>query len=42
MDLSKALNQLKRINHDLLIAKLYAFDFDKSNLKILFSYLNDR
>ena len=39
IDLSKALNQLNTINHDLLIAKLPAYDFDKSSLKIPFSYL---
>ena len=39
MDLSKAFGT---INHDLLIAKLHAYGFDKSNFKLLFSYLNNR
>lgn len=39
MDLSKAFDT---INHELLIAKLYAYGFDKDALKIIFSYLNDR
>ena len=39
MDLSKAFGI---INHDLLISKLHACDFDKSSLKLLFSYLNNR
>ena len=39
MDFIKALDT---INHDLLIAKLHAFNFDNSNLKPPCSYLNDR
>ena len=39
MDQSKAFDI---INHDLLIAKLHAHGFDKSSLKLLFSYLNNR
>ena len=30
------------INHDLLIAKFHAYGFDKSSLKLPFSYLNNR
>ena len=39
MDFIKALDTIK---HDLLIAKLHAFNFDNSNLKPPCSYLNDR
>ena len=39
MDLSKAFDTL---NHELLIAKLEAYGFDKSALVILLSYLSDR
>ena len=38
-DLSKAFDCL---NHDLLIAKLSAYGFDKSALKFIYSYLKDR
>ena len=39
MDLSKAFDVL---NHELLIAKLNAYGFSHSSLKLLFSYLTDR
>ena len=39
MELSKAFDT---INHDLLIAKVHAYDFDRSGLKLLFSYLNNK
>ena len=39
MDLSKAFDT---INYDLLIAKLHAYGFSKSALKLLYSYLTDR
>ena len=39
MDLSKALDT---INHELLIAKLGAYGFDKSALTIILNYLSDR
>ena len=39
MDLSKAFDSL---NHDLLIAKLYAYGFDKKSLRLIQSYLSDR
>ena len=39
LDLSKAFDT---INHELLIAKMYAYGFSKDALKIVHSYLNDR
>ena len=39
MDLSKAFDTL---NHKLLIAKLHAYGFDKSSLKLIYSYLTER
>lgn len=39
MDLSKAFDT---INHDLLIAKLYAHGFNKGSLKVLHSFLSNR
>ena len=39
MDLSKAFDTL---NHELLIAKLGAYGFDKSSLAIILNYLSDR
>ena len=39
MDFSKTFDT---INHNLLIVKFYAYSFDKSSLKLLFSYLNNR
>ena len=39
MNLSKAFDTL---NHDLLIAKLHAYGFDKDSLRLLKSYLTDR
>ena len=39
MDLSKAFDC---ISHDLIIAKLYAYGFDKSSLKLIYSYLKGR
>ena len=38
-DLSKAFDCL---NHELLIAKLEAYGFDKKSLTYIFSYLTDR
>ena len=39
MGLSKAFDTL---NHDLLIAKLHAYGFDKNSLRLVKSYLTDR
>ena len=39
MDFSKAFDT---INHELLIAKLYAYGFSKDTLKLIHSYLSDR
>ena len=39
MDLSKAFDS---INYELLIAKLHAYGFTKSALKLVHSYLNNR
>ena len=39
MDLSKAFDT---INHELLIAKLHAYGFEKSALKLLLNYLSKR
>ena len=39
MDLSKAFDC---IPHNLLIAKLYAYGFDKNSLRLIHSYLNGR
>ena len=39
MDLSKAFDCL---SHDLIIAKLNAYGFDKYSLKLIYSYLNGR
>ena len=39
MDLSKAFDC---ISHDLLIAKLYAYGFDKNSIRLIYSYLKGR
>ena len=39
MDLSKVFDTIK---HDLLIAKLYAYGFNKESLKLLHSYSSAR
>ena len=39
MDLSKAFDTIK---HDLLIAKLYAYGFNKESSKFLHNYLSNR
>ena len=39
MDLSKAFDT---INHELLLAKLYAYGFDKQSLGLIRSYLTER
>ena len=39
MDLSKAFDTM---DHDLLIAKLYVYGFDKNSLRLIKSYLSDR
>ena len=39
MDLLKAFDT---INHELLIAKLYAYGFSKDALKLIFNYMSDR
>ena len=39
MDLSKAFDI---INHELLIAKLYAYGFSKDTLKLINKYMSDR
>ena len=39
MDLSKAFDT---INHDLLIAKLHAYGFEKSAPKLLLNYLSNK
>ena len=39
MDLSKAFDT---VNHELLIAKLHAYGFQKSALKLLLNYLSKR
>ena len=38
MDLSKA---FQTINHDLLVAKLHAYEFDNAALKLMKSYLTN-
>ena len=39
MDLSKAFDT---IDHELLVAKLYAYGFEKKSLRLILSYLSDR
>ena len=39
MDLSKAFDTL---NHELLIAKLHAYGFQRDSLRLLYSYLTNR
>ena len=39
MDLPKAIDTL---NHDLFIAKLRAYGFNKESLKFIFDYLSNR
>ena len=39
MDLSKAFDT---INHELLIAKLYAYGFSKDSLELILNYLSER
>ena len=39
MDLSKAFDT---INHELLLAKLYAYGFEKNALRLIMSYLTER
>ena len=39
MDLSKDFDTIK---HDLLVAKLYAYGFNKESLKLLHNYLSNR
>ena len=39
MDLYKAFDC---ISHDLLVAKLSAYGFDKCSLKLIYSYLKER
>ena len=39
MDLSKAFDTME---HDLFIAKLYAYGFDNNSLRLIKSYLSDR
>ena len=38
MDLSKA---FETINHEFLVAKLNAYDFNKEKIRLIFSYLNN-
>ena len=39
MDLSKVFDTIK---HDLLLAKLYAYGFNKESVKLLHNYLSNR